>query len=110
MPEKQQYLGRLWHQVRRDPANVTRQHKFIKKSTKESQIYTYGIKRLIWRDPDRALASFKKAQQEFTFSTKQYQQIVAKFAVALASKNHPKARNWLDKLDPLNIDSNIMQW
>lgn len=110
LPKEQQYLGRLWHQVRRDPATVTRQYKFIKKSAKESQIYTYGIKRLVWRDPNKALASFKKAQQTFTFSTTQYQQIVAKFAVALASKNHPQARNWLEKLDPLNIDSNIMQW
>lgn len=110
LPKEQQYLGRLWHQVRRDPATVTRQYKFIKKSKKESQIYTYGIKRLVWRDPDKALASYKKAQQAFDFSTLQNEQIREKFAVALASKNHPQAMTWLERLDPTKIDRSIMQW
>ena len=110
LPKEQQYLGRLWHQARRDPATVTRQNKFIKKSAKESQIYTYGIKRLIWRDPDKALASYKKAQQYFTFSASQNEQITEKFAVALSSKNHAKAMTWLERLDPKNVDRSIMQW
>jgi soluble lytic murein transglycosylase len=110
LPKEKQYLGRLWHQVRRDPATVARQHKFINKSVTESQIYTYGIKRLIWRAPNSALTSFKKAEQEFDFSTTQKQQITEKFAVALSSKNHPKAREWLEKLDPVDINQNIMQW
>ncbi len=110
LPKEQQYLGRLWHQVRRDPATVVITHKFINKSAKESQIYTYGIKRLIWRDADKALASYKKAQQAFTFSSTQNQQIAERFAVALASKNHVQARAWLDKVEPVNIDTSIMQW
>jgi soluble lytic murein transglycosylase len=110
LPKEQQYLGRLWHQVRRDPATVARQDKFIKKSEKESQIYTYGIKRLIWRDPDKALISYKRAQQTFTFSTVQNEQITEKFAVALSSKNHAKAMTWLERLNPKNVDRSIMQW
>jgi len=110
LPKEQQYLGRLWHQVRRDPATVTRQDKFIKKSEKESQIYTYGIKPLIWRDPDKALISYKKAQQVFTFSTVQNEQITEKFAVALSSKNHAQAMTWLERLNPKNVDRSIMQW
>jgi len=110
LPKEKQYLGRLWHQVRRDPATVVSQHKFINKSAKESQIYSYGIKRLIWRDPKEALFSYKKALQSFNFSSTQKQQITEKFAVALSSKNHPKARLWLEKLDPVNINRNIMQW
>lgn len=110
LPKDKQYLGRLWHQARRDPATVVRQHKFVNKSITESEIYSYGIKRLVWRDPNKALSSYKKAQQSFDFSTAQNQQITEKFAIALSSKNHPKAREWLEKLDPVNINSNIMQW
>jgi soluble lytic murein transglycosylase len=110
LPKNQQYLGQLWHKVRRDPVTVTRLDKFIKKSTQESQIYSYGIKRLIWRDPNKALSSYKKAQRMFDFSSKQKQQITEKFAVALASKNHPKAKYWLEKLDPINVGRNILQW
>ena len=110
LPKQQRYLGRLWHQVRRDPATVTRQNKFINKSAQESQIYTYGIKRLIWRDPNKALASYIKAQKTFNFSARQNKEITEKFAVALASKNHPDAKYWLEKLDPINVSRNILQW
>jgi soluble lytic murein transglycosylase len=110
LPKEKQYIGKLWHQVRRDPATVVRQHKFINKSIEESKIYSYGIKRLIWRDPNKALSSFKKAQKAFDFTESQQQQIIEKFAVALSSKNHEKAREWLEKLDPININSNVMQW
>ena len=110
LPKDKQYLGRLWHQARRDPATVVRQHKFVNKSVVESQIYSYGIKRLIWRDPNKALSSFEKAQKNFDFSTQQKQKITEKFAIALSSKNHVKAREWLEKLDPVNVNRNIMQW
>jgi len=110
LPKEKQYLGRLWHQVRRDPANVVHQHKFINKSLVESQIYSYGIKRLVWRDPNKALLNYEKVQELFPFTTVQKQQITEKFAVALSSKNHPEAKKWLEKLDPVNINQNIMQW
>ncbi len=110
LPKDKQYLGRLWHQVRRDPATVVRQSKFINKSLTESKIYSYGIKRLVWRDPDKALASYKKAKNNFDFTASQKQQITEKFAIALSSKNHSKASEWLAKLDPVSINSNIMQW
>ncbi|MFQ3313792.1 MAG: soluble lytic murein transglycosylase [Colwellia sp.] len=110
LPKEQQYLGRLWHQVRRDPATVTRQDKFIKKSVIESQIYTYGIKRLIWRAPDKALENYKKVEHDFTLSIAQKEQITEKFAVALSSKNHAQAMTWLERLNPKNVDRSIMQW
>lgn len=110
LPKEEQYLGRLWHQVRRDPATVTRLSRFKKKSAKEAEIYTYGIKRLIWRDPNRAITSYKTAQKSFKFTKSQQQKIAEKFAIALASKNHVKAHDWLEELNPENINSNIMQW
>jgi len=110
LSKEKQYIGRLWHQARRDPASVTSLHKFINKSDTESNIYSYGIKRLVWRDPNKALLSFEKAQKEFDFSVLQKQEVTEKFAIALSSKNHPKAREWLEKLDPINVNHNIMQW
>lgn len=110
LPTEQQYLGRLWHKVRRDPAYITRFKYFPKKSVQEAQIVTYGLKRLIWRDPDRAITTYNKAKKVFKFTSLQQQQIVAKFAVALASKNHKSARKWLDQLSPNLIDKNMVQW
>lgn len=110
LPEEEQYLGTLWHKVRRDPAVVSKLKYFPNKSAKESQIYTYGIKRLVWRDPNRAIKAYKKAQQVFKFSKLQQQQINERFALALASKNHKHAKEWLDLLSPEKLNKNMQQW
>jgi len=110
LPKEQQYLGKLWHKVRRDPAIVARLHYFPEKSVKESQIFTYGIKRLIWRDPDRSIKAYAKAQQNFNFSVQQREQIQERFALALANKNHKLAKDWLDLLEPKKLNKNMQQW
>lgn len=110
LPKEEQYLGRLWHEVRRDPATIVRKNKFVNYSDKESEVYTYGVKRLIWRDPNTALKSYKKVEKKFKFSVTQQKEITEAFSIALASKNHVKAKEWLEKLDPISVDSNIIQW
>ncbi len=110
LPENEKYLGRLWHKVRRDPAYITKLSRFPNKNAKETTIYAYGVKRLIWRDPNRALRSYQQAQKVFTFSDDQQQQIALKFSLALASKNHNKAPDWLAKVNDNNLTGNIVQW
>jgi len=110
LPEKEQYLGKLWHRVRKDPAYITRLSRFPNKSVKEAQIYSYGVKRLIWRDQNRALKSYDKAKDAFQLTTETKQQIALKFSLALASKNHSAATSWLKKVDEASLSDNIVQW
>ncbi len=110
LPTEQQYLGTLWHKVRRDPSIVSKLKNFPNKSARETEILTYGLNRLIWRYPDSALRSFKKAQLKFNFTQQQHQQITEKFALALSAKNHHAAQQWLDKLDYNLLSKNILQW
>lgn len=110
LPTEEQYLATLWHKVRKDPSLVSKLKYFPNKSSKETQILAYGLKRLIWRYPDTAIKSYEQAQKKFFFSTAQQQQINAKFAVALSAKNHSKARQWLDKLDINTLSTNMLQW
>jgi soluble lytic murein transglycosylase len=109
LPPKQQYLGRLWHKVRRDPSIVSKFKNFPNKSAREVEILTYGFKRLIWHSPDTAIRSYNKAKVKFTFTQEQQQQITERFAVALSSKNHGAAQTWLDKLDVNVLSDNILQ-
>ena len=96
LPIEEQYLGQLWHKVRRDPAYITNLSRFPKKNDKETAIYTYGVKRLIWRDQNRALKSYENAKAcYFHLVMSQQQQIALKFSLALASKNHQAANEWL---------------
>lgn len=110
LPGPEQYLGRLWHKVRQDPSYIVQLGRFPNKSTKESEIFSYGIKRLIWRDPNRALITYNKALTEFNLSLEQKQLITQKFALALASKNHKDAQEWLHLVDEKLINDNVIQW
>jgi soluble lytic murein transglycosylase len=110
LPEKERYLGKLWHKVRRDPSYISRMNHFPEKSVKEATIAAYGLKRLIWRDPAKALKTYSKAIEVLPFSESQQQQIVLKFAIALASKNHKSSQEWLAKVDENLQSNNIVQW
>ncbi|NQY86862.1 MAG: transglycosylase SLT domain-containing protein [Colwellia sp.] len=110
LPEEQQYLAKLWHKVRRDPSLVGKLKYFPNKSVRETEILAYGLKRLIWRYPDNAIRSYKKAQQKFVFTPIQLQQINEKFALALSVKNHQQAQVWLDKLEFSALNKNMLQW
>jgi len=110
LPKEQQYLASLWHKVRRDPAMVSKLKYFPNKSIRETEILTYGLKRLIWRYPDSAIRSYRKAKQKFTFSPLQQQQITEKFAIALSAKNHHAAQLWLDKLSLKSLNGDMLQW
>lgn len=109
LPSDQQYLGRLWHKVRRDPSIVSKLNNFPGKSVREVEILTYGFKRFIWHSPDLALRSYKKARLTFAFTQDQQQQIAEKFALALSSKNHQAAQLWLDKLDVNVLNESMLQ-
>lgn len=110
LPPEQQYLATLWHKVRRDPSMVSKLKNFPNKSIKETEILTYGLKRLIWHYPDTAIRSYRKAQQQFTFTLEQQQEITEKFALALLAKNHHAATLWLDKLEFNSLSKDMLQW
>jgi len=110
LPNNQHYLGELWHKVRRNPSYVAHLKKFRRKSAKEAQIFAYGLKRFIWRSPDKALSTYKKAKKLFKFSKYQQQQITEKFAQVLTNKNHKQANYWLSLLDSKNISESMVQW
>jgi len=110
LPPDQQYLAKLWHKVRRDPSRVSRLKYFPNKSARETEILVYGLKRLIWRQPDKAIRSYKEAQEHFTFTPTQLQQINEKFALALSAKNHQQAQVWLNKLELSSLNKNMLQW
>ena len=110
LPMADKKLATLWHKVRKNPAVILNIASFPRDSAKAAQIYAYGIKRYIWRDQNRALESFAKATQRFVFLRETEQQIALKFALALATKNHEAAHEWLQKVEPQRLSSHIVQW
>ena len=110
LPENEQAMAKLWHKVRRDPAYISKLSRFSHKTEREAEIVTYGLKRLIWRSPEQALDTYALAKSLLPFTKQQQQQITLKFALALASKNHADAANWLERVDENLFSSNLTQW
>lgn len=111
LPANQQYLGDLWLKVRRSPSYVSKTSLFPKKDiAKETEILTYGLRRLVWRDRDLALKSWERLRQRFSFNSSQTQSIANRFAIALASGNHEDAGIWLDKANNFEPDEALFRW
>lgn len=111
LPHEMHYLADLWLKVRRSPSYVSRVSRFPGiNPAKESEILTYGLKRLIWRDRGLALKSWEKLKSRFPFTLEQKQSIAEKFAVGLAIKNHKKADSWLERASTGTTDEEIFRW
>lgn len=110
LPFSQRYTAKLWHNVRRSPAYILRNNVFKKFNKREAEIFTYGVKRLIWREPEKAINIYNKLKTKLKLTTKQQQDITQKFALSLANNNHPKAQKWLHKVDEKLLTSSVVQW
>lgn len=104
-----------YRQVRRNPANLVREIPSLASHTGKAQqraaeIVTYGFGRLIWRDPDVALATIGSLPSGIQLSSAQWTEIEQKFAVALSAKNHDQAHEWLVRLSPAEHDTQTLQW
>ncbi len=111
LPESMGYLADHYHRVRRDPANVRHMHYFTGAFPEhEAEIVTYGLSRLIWRDPDRAVGLLQNLPATINLTADQRTYLYQRFGVALSSKNHPGADEWLAKLAPEEHNDQSLQW
>jgi soluble lytic murein transglycosylase len=111
LPKEKKYLADLWHKTRKSPRTVKRLSKFEGKYPEvETEIITYGLNRLIWRDKAGSLETWKKAQQKFTFTETQQAKIANKFAISLAIAKHEDAETWLIKSESLELDPEVLRW
>ncbi|KPD21961.1 transglycosylase SLT domain-containing protein [Idiomarina abyssalis] len=111
LPELQQYLGEFYHKVRYSPAAIEDGSWFKGRyPEKEAQITAFALTKLIWRDEDIALRSYKKLKPELPFSEAQEERIAEEFAVALSLKSHPEARVWHDRVPVNALNERVLQW
>ncbi|MGM0430878.1 MAG: transglycosylase SLT domain-containing protein [Pseudomonadota bacterium] len=111
LPELQQYLGEFYHKVRYSPAAIEESSWFKGRyPEKEAQITTFALTKLIWRDEDIALRSYKKLKPELPFTEEQEGRIAEEFAVALSLKSHPEARVWHDRVPVNALNERVLQW
>ena len=110
LPAQQRYLADLYATVKKDPSAAAGLYRFKNKSAQEGEIALYGVKRLVWSNPDLAIRAWVKLERMFTFSDEQQAQVHYAFAYALAVKRHDEARFWLNKISHEKHDAKLVQW
>ncbi|MEM0515729.1 transglycosylase SLT domain-containing protein [Pseudoalteromonas sp. YIC-827] len=110
MPAKERYLADLYSKVKKDPSAAAGLYRYKNKSSKEAEIALYGVKRLVWKDPDLAVRAWQKLSNMFSFSDEQQDQAHYALAYALAVKQHDDAKFWLNKVPDTQQDSKLVQW
>ncbi|WP_181405214.1 transglycosylase SLT domain-containing protein [Aestuariibacter sp. GS-14] len=111
LPQTHHYLIGLWRQIKRNPVTVTRYPSFPLKYTEyELPVIYYGITRLAWQDPNKAIRAFSVWQKKIEFSEPQLQQIYRAIAISLAIDNDEKAMEWLAKANVPAADSDVRHW
>ena len=112
-PTKELILS--YRQVRRNPANLVRELPSLanqqgRAASRAADIVSYGLGRLIWRDPDLAIRTMQQLPASIPLTASQITEIEQKFAVALSAKDHPAAHTWLQRLTVAEHDAQTMQW
>lgn len=111
LPELQQYLGEFYHKVRYSPAAIEDGSWYKGRYPgKEAQIVTYALTKLVWRDENIALRSYKKLSSQLPFTEQQEGRIAEEFAVALSLNSHPEARVWHDRVPVTALNERVLQW
>lgn len=110
LPAKQQYLADLYLQTRRNPAVIARDKFFPLKHEEERDILSYGLKRLIWRQPDLALKVWQRFINDPYFSAGQRLEVKRQFAIALASKGDTRSATWFKGLPGDMVDDGLAHW
>lgn len=110
LPAKQQYLGDKWKQVIENPALVTRSKFLPLQHPWEREIVVYGLKKLVWKQPEKALAVWTRFEQDPHFSKAQRIDVARDFAIALASKQDARAPKFLAMVPTALKDDLFIQW
>lgn len=110
LPAKQQYLADKWKQVLTDPSNVSKTKFLPLKHPWEREILAYGLKKLVWKQPDKALATYGRFEMDKHFTKEQRIDVARNFAIALASKNDARASKFLNMVPTADKDDLFIQW
>ncbi len=110
LPANQQYLGDKWKQVLENPGVVAGKKFLPLKHPWEREILTFGLKKLVWKKPDLALAVWARYETDPHFNKNQRIDVARNFAIALASKDDERAAKFLAMVPVELKDDLFLQW
>lgn len=110
LPKNQQYLGDKWKQVIENPGLVQRQNFLPLKHRWEREILAYALKKMVWKQPEQALRVWQRFESDPQFTKAQRIDVARQFAIALASKDDPRAAKFIPMVPVALKDDLFIQW
>jgi len=101
----------LWLRIYRHPEQVTNEKLFAKYHPMRSQILMEGIRRMAYRDLDKAVMNWDIIRHRYPFNEIQRSGIERTLAMRHALRGHPEALSWLASLSgPDRNDPLVGEW
>ena len=110
LDDEHKYLAGLWRSVARRPATLFKPNLFMFHDDKERVLFLYGIKRLIFADPQRVARLWQSEGSRFQVDEFERQDIAKKLALSLAIVDREAGFDWLSKVPDEEVDESVKQW
>lgn len=110
LPKADRQAARRFFRLRKRPTRVWREAKRATPHPYDGEIYTYTLKRLAFRNLDKALRYWPLLQTRHEFSVAEKQQVNEAIAYALVRDEHAKAQTWFTELPDVFSSDAISGW
>ncbi|OFI34538.1 hypothetical protein BFC17_18010 [Alteromonas lipolytica] len=111
LPPGHHYLVDLWRKTHRSASTVLNYNLFPRKyPEQEKSILYYGLIRLAWQTPQKAIKGFLYWQPKIAFSEAQLRQINRAIAISLVIEGADNAAEWLAKANVPDAEQDVRHW
>ncbi|NVK55177.1 MAG: transglycosylase SLT domain-containing protein [Alteromonadaceae bacterium] len=111
LPGSHHYLVTLWRATHRNSATVMRYSEFPGRYQRwEKAILYYGLIRLAWQSPAKAIKAFEHWQTKVMFSDAQIRQVNRAIAINSVIEGEPNAAEWLAKANVPLAEEDVRHW
>ena len=111
LPDDLQYIANAWLAVTRDSNAVNRTQLFpLKNKESETEILTWAISKLAWKNPQQAVKAYRTYVPKNIFSLPQLHIIQRAIALSYTLDRLPEAEEWLIKADVLGANEDVKLW
>lgn len=109
MPTRDAAIARTWIKVHKKPHLITTNAILNLRHPEVSAIVQHGLKRLSYRDIDKAISTYQQLDN-YPFTADQHAQITRFIGLRLARKHMPDANIWLSRVPDSHVNTVVKEW
>ena len=92
--------------VHRQPTRITT----LSESNLHGHMFLYGLKRLVIKNPKKAIEIWKQERTQNVLTQYQKQSFIAHMALYKAIRDRSDTKEWFQKVEPSHYDTPLLEW